>query len=414
MKIKWMRLKGFVAIVIFFSLGLTQTSYVMAFEGGFPSASSSLPRPFLTADGKSRSIQSGGMPFSHMDQTDRLIVKYRDSSLAGAATLGTERIHALNVRAGVALTHLRAMSGNAHLFKLPQRMTHDEAQAIAQKLSEDSEVEYAVPDRLMSPMMEPNDVMYPPQWHFQSPTQENIAGINMPSAWDITTGSNNLVVGVIDTGIVNHVDLQGRIVPGYNFISDPVIAGNGIGRSADAGDLGDWVSDAESADSSSILYGCYVRPSSWHGTHVAGTIGATSNNHDGVAGINWNSKILPVRVLGKCGGYLSDVIDGMRWAAGLSVLDVPANANPARVLNMSLGGFGSCDAAMQGAIDDVIAAGTTVVAAAGNSNDYAESYTPAGCTGVISVAALNHAGGGAYYTNYGHAVKIAAPGREWL
>jgi serine protease len=400
--------------VILFNLGLAQTNFVLAVETGFPGVPSPLLRPFQTSDGKSRIMPSGGMPSRHVEHTDRLIVKYKDSSLAKSTTLANEHVQALSARVGVALTHLRAMSGNAHIFELPQRMTHDEAQAIAQKLIADPSIEYVVPDRLMFPMMTPNDVMYPPQWHLQYSNQENIAGINMPAAWDITTGSSGLVVGVIDTGIVNHIDLQGRIVPGYNFISDPVIAGNGIGRSTDASDLGDWVSAEESSDPSSVLYGCPVTNSSWHGTHVAGTIGANTNNHYGVAGINWNSKILPVRVLGKCGGYLSDVIDGMRWAAGLSVPGIPSNANPARLLNMSLGGSGACDAAMQGVIDDVIAAGTTVVVAAGNGNDYAESYTPAGCTGVISVAALNHEGGGAYYTNYGPAVKIAAPGGEQL
>jgi serine protease len=413
MKTKWMRLRGLISIVILFSLGLAPSNPVLAVETGFPGASSPLPRPFLTVDGERRRMPSGGMPSRHVDHTDRLIVKFKDSSLARAATLGSAHIQALTARAGVALTYLRAMSGNSHVFKLPRRMTHDETQAIAHKLSLDSQIEYAVPDRLMSPMMVPDDVMYPPQWHYQSPDQDNnVAGINLPAAWDITTGSANLVVGVIDTGIVNHVDLQGRTVPGYNFISDPVIAGNGIGRSADAGDLGDWVSVAESSDPASVLYMCPVTDSTWHGTHVAGTIGANTNNHYGVAGINWNSKILPVRVLGKCGGYLSDVIDGLRWAAGLSVLGVPTNSNPARVVNMSLGGYGACDPATQNAIDDVLATGTVIVVAAGNGNDYAARYTPAGCTDVVSVAAVNHAGGGAYYSNYGQDVTIAAPGGE--
>ena len=218
------------------------------------------------------------------------------------------------------------------------------------------------------------------------------------------------MAAVIDTGIISHADLTGRTVSGYNFISDPVMANNGIGRTADPSDLGDWVTSAESADSSSILFGCPVSSSSWHGSHVSGTIGASSNNSLGVAGINWTSKILPVRVLGKCGGFTSDIVDGMRWAAGIAVSGVPSNSNPAKVMNLSLGGHYTCDSTWQNAINDVTAAGATVVVAAGNSNADAAGFSPAGCTGVISVAATNRTGGRSYYSNFGASVKIAAPG----
>ena len=150
--------------------------------------------------------------------------------------------------------------------------------------------------------------------------------------------------------------------------------------------------------------------SSWHGTHVAGTIGAASNNGVGVAGINWASKILPVRVLGRCGGYISDIADGMRWAAGLAVSGVPANANPAKVLNLSLGGYGACDATYQNAVNAIVAAGTTIVVSAGNSNANAANYRPGNCNGVITVAATNRDGGRAYYSNYGSIIEVSAPG----
>ena len=172
----------------------------------------------------------------------------------------------------------------------------------------------------------------------------------------------------------------------------------------------DWITAAES--SSGYFAGCQVHNSSWHGTHTAGTIGAASNNGVGVAGVNWNSKILPVRVLGKCGGYTSDIADGMRWAAGLSVSGVPANANPAKVLNLSLGGYGACDATYQNAVNAIVAAGTTIVVSAGNSNADAVNYRPGNCTGVITVAATNRDGGRAYYSNYGSTVEISAPGGE--
>src|SRR5205823_4685517 len=199
-------------------------------------------------------------------------------------------------------------------------------------------------------MVVPNDTMYGQQWHYF----EARGGINLPPAWDVTTGSASLTVAVVDSGVVPHADLAGRLVPGYDFISDASMSNDGDGRDADARDPGD--------------YGCNGAASSWHGTHVAGTIGAASNNGAGVAGINWSSKILPVRVMGKCGGYTSDIVDGMRWAAGIAVIGVPANANPARVINLSLGSDGACSSAFQSAVNDVIARGTVVVAAAGNSN----------------------------------------------
>jgi serine protease len=145
---------------------------------------------------------------------------------------------------------------------------------------------------------------------------------------------------------------------------------------------------------------------------VAGTIGAASNNGVGVAGLNWVSPIVPVRVLGKCGGYTSDIVDGMRWAAGLAVSGVPANANPARVLNLSLGGSGACGSTYQGAINDINAAGAIVVVAAGNSNANAANHRPANCDGVVTVAATDRDGNRTFYSNFGSVVEISAPGGE--
>ncbi len=352
--------------------------------------------------------------------TNQLIVKYRDSSTIQAAAAGDARaktaafarLNTLSAAAGVTVSHARFMSGNGHVVKLPRLMTITEATTIAKRLKSDSNVEYAEPDILMFPKRVPDDPYYAYQWHYMSPATAP-GGANLPGAWDITTGSSNVVVAVVDTGILpNHPDISGRTVQGYNFISDAIIAGNGVGRSSDPTDLGDWVTAAESADSSSVLYECTVEDSSWHGTHVAGTIGASSNNGIGVAGINWVSKILPVRVLGKCGGYTSDVVDGMRWAAGLDVTGVPTNTNPAKVINLSLGGSGACDTTFQNAINDITTAGTTIVVAGGNEHTDVSNSSPANCSGVISVAAVNRAGARAYYSNYGTGIKIAAPGGE--
>jgi len=215
------------------------------------------------------------------------------------------------------------------------------------------------------------------------------------------------VVAVIDTGIRPHLDLVGRTVAGYDFISNVSIANDGDGRDADPSDPGDWVLAGECGTGST------VRNSSWHGTHVAGTIGALSNNGLGVTGVNWNSRILPVRVLGKCGGLTSDIVDGARWAAGLAVTGVPANANPAKVLNLSLGGSGTCSTTYQTAIDVIVAAGSVFVVAAGNSAVNASGAQPANCKGVITVAANNRGGDLASYSNFSTTlVKISAPGGE--
>jgi serine protease len=396
---------------------------------------------------------------SFSDYTDQLIVKYRNPALARTTVssnelpnaLINERVNTLSAAAGVQLTHFRFMSGDGHVLKLPKWMTLTQAKAIARKLAADPSVEYAEPDRRMFAFLTPNDPQYTNQWNLKTPgTPDNIlGGANLPGAWDITTGSASIVVAVIDTGLRPHVDIDtnildgtGRVVPGYDFVSPDVVlpsqdpvhhgtyfftANDGSGRDSDPSDPGDWITAAE-ADGTDptdgwFFSGCDAEVSSWHGTHVAGIIGANGNNEIGIAGINWNSKILPVRVLGKCGGSTSDVVDGMTWAAGLSVPGAPANANPAKVLNLSLGGVDPCSTTMQNAVNSIIAAGATIVAAAGNHfvqgpppqfGQDASGISPANCNGVISVAATNRVGGRAFYSNFGTIVKIAAPGGEWI
>jgi len=339
--------------------------------------------------------------------TNQIIIKYKATAdISGVkAPAHPDRISRLSAVAGVQLKYFREMSGDAHVLRLPSKLAVSEVSLIAEKLMALGDVEYAEPDRVLRHTATPNDPQYTNQWHYY-----DTWGINAPGAWDITTGSSNVVVAAIDTGITNHADLSGRTLPGYDFISDARVANDGNGRDSDPSDPGDWITLAESV--SGFFQDCDVSDSSWHGTHVAGTIGAATNNGVGVAGINWVSKIVPVRVLGKCGGYDSDIIDGMRWAAGLSVSGVPANPNPAKMLNMSLGGQGACGTAQQTAINEITSHGTTVIVAAGNSNANASGYNPASCNGVIAVAATNRSGNRAYYSNYGTVVDISAPGGE--
>lgn len=339
----------------------------------------------------------------------QLIIQYR-AAATPADVMGAAQIQRLSAAAGVAFTYGRPMAGDAHVVRLPGRTPWAEAQAISERLRALPEVLDVEPDGIrFHATAPPNDPRYNEQWHYAAPAT-NRYGINAPAAWDVTTGSASVVVAVLDTGITGHADFAGRTVPGYDFISDSRVANDGNGRDNDPSDPGDWITAGES--SAGYFQGCQVTQSSWHGTHTAGTIGAATNNGIGVAGINWHSMILPVRVLGKCGGADSDIIDGMYWAAGLSVPGAPANPNPAKVLSLSLGGKAVCSSFYQNAINAILAAGATVVVAAGNSNANAVDYTPANCNGVITVAATNRAGSRAYYSNYGSVVEISAPGGE--
>jgi serine protease len=184
------------------------------------------------------------------------------------------------------------------------------------------------------------------------------------------------------------------------------VSNDGNGRDSDASDPGDWINAGECAPGDPATF----EASSWHGTHVAGTIAAVTNNSSGVAGVAFNAKVVPARVLGKCGGYTSDIADAIVWTSGGTVSGVPANANPAKVLSISLGGGGSCGTTTQNAINSARSRGASVVVAAGNSNANAANFSPANCTGVVTVAATGRNGGKASYSNFGATVEVAAPG----
>jgi len=346
---------------------------------------------------------AGTMPASAQpaqDTTTRLIVKFKPIATAAnagnvAMPLAATQMQGLSIAAGMSLGYVRPMSGGAHVVSLPGAMTNAEAANVAASIMRNSaNIEYAEPDVRMYPMQVPNDPLYANQWHYDISANH---GMNLPGAWDITTGNGTTVAAVLDTGIVPHVDNATGMLSGYDMIADINVSNDGDGRDPDPSDPGDW---------------CGGGTSSWHGTHVAGTVGANTNNNVGVAGVNWNTKILPVRVLGTCGGWSSDAADAIVWASGGTVPGVPANANPADVINMSLGGNGACGATYQSAINTAIGNGTTVVVSAGNSNADAANFQPASCTGVITVAAHNNTSNRAYYSNYGATVEIMAPGGE--
>jgi serine protease len=348
----------------------------------------------------------------NLAQTDRLIVKYKDAvdnakGAVPARALSAAR-EALIARAGqqlgATMRALRATATGADVLQLSRTMSLPEAKALAAELmARDPDVEYAEPDRIMLPLMTPNDPLYTQQWHYYDAT----GGLNLPAAWDKSTGAG-INVAVIDTGYRPHADLTGQILPGYDFIASAAIAADGNGRDSDASDTGDSTTAGQCGGGLPVQ----DDSSSWHGTHVAGTIAAKTNNGVGVAGVAFGAKVVPVRVLGKCGGYTSDIADAIVWASGGAVTGVPANANKARVLNLSLGGSGACDATTQNAINSARSRGAVVVVAAGNSNVNAANASPANCAGVIAVAAVGRNGGKASYSNYGANVDVAAPGGD--
>lgn len=242
----------------------------------------------------------------------------------------------------------------------------------------------------------PNDTLWGDQWALHGEF-----GMDAEEAWVSSEGAG-VTVAVVDTGIRGeHEDLTGQWVGGYDFITDLTTANDGDGADADPSDPGDWTT-TENCDQAG--------PSSWHGSHVAGIIAATKNNSKGVAGAASGAKILPVRALGVCGGSMYEILMGASWAAGLSVSGVPANPNPAKIINMSLGGSGMCPSWVQTIIDEITAAGSLVVAAAGNENFSASVSTPANCNNVLAVASTTNTGNKSSFSNWGSVVGVAAPG----
>ncbi|MES9859308.1 MAG: S8 family peptidase [Candidatus Thiodiazotropha sp. LLP2] len=331
--------------------------------------------------------------------TDQVIVKYKSGANAATSTTTlSERASQFSNSLGISFSHVRSTSHGAQVLKLDAEKTPAEMQEIINKIEQSGDVEYAEPDLIMRPFYTPNDTRYNEQWGYHDQT----GGIRAPAAWDTTQGEG-VVVAVVDTGYRPHTDLMGNILPGYDMVSNSTNAGDGDGRDADATDMGD------------VSPQCNIQQSTWHGTHVAGTVAALTNNSIGVSGTAFKAKVVPVRVLAKCGGYTSDIADGIIWAAGGNVSNVPANQNPAKVINLSLGGESStCPQTYQQAINTARQQGATVVVAAGNETKDVSGFTPANCTGIIAVANSNRQGGRTASSNYGSMIDLAAPGDSIL
>ncbi|MEV5311293.1 S8 family serine peptidase [Streptomyces sp. NPDC052610] len=354
------------------------------------------PAPQAPADLAARTEAAPGVT------AERLIVGYESGASEAKSNKAAEAdAVAKGKKAGERLDFQRRLGTGAALVDLGEDLTKTDVADVIAEYRADPQVAYVVPDRLNKPQADPNDTDYAKQWDLFEAT----AGMNVPGAWNTTTGTG-VTVAVIDTGYVAHSDLAANIVGGYDFIADTAVSADGDGRDSNPADPGDWYNANECGA------GVPASNSSWHGTHVAGTIAAATNNGKGMAGIAYGAKISPLRVLGKCGGYDSDIIDAITWASGGTVSGVPANSNVAKVINMSLGGDGACTSATQNAINAAVNRGTTVVVAAGNDNENVSGHSPGNCNNVISVAATSRTGAKASYSNYGSLVDISAPGGQ--
>ena len=334
--------------------------------------------------------------------TDQFIVHYRATSFSAAAAARSperrerdrQRAERVVSRFGATVAFRRDGHDGSSVFRASRALTPEQIRTLSSEMAAaDAEVLSVEPDLVMLPQWVPSDSQFASQWHYY----EAVGGINLPAAWDRSLGAG-VRVAVIDTGYRPHADLAANIVGGYDFIADTATANDGNGRDADARDPGDWCSSS----------------SSWHGTHVAGTIAAVTNNGLGVAGVAPSARIVPVRVLGTCGGYTSDIAAGVVWASGGTVSGIPANAYPARVLNLSLGGSGACGTTMQNAINSARSRSAMLVISAGNSNTNASNASPANCAGVITVGATTRTGARTSFSNYGSIVDVAAPGADIL
>jgi serine protease len=356
----------------------------------------------------------------------------------GQARTDAGDLAALTQRVGLNVAKSRQLTSSMHVIHLQKTLYGVDVESALSALRADAAVEFAAVDqRRYAHATTPNDPLFRPsanatgQWFMLTPSTltplSDAAATDAVSAWDITKGSTGTVIADVDTGVLfDHPDLLragfgGRLLPGYDFVSQDLnpttgaalgtflIANDGDGWDPDPSDPGDWISASDQANSLFPAKDCPTANSSWHGTRVMGILGALTDNGVGVAGMTWNPYLLPVRALGKCGGYDSDIVTAMQWAAGMSITGVPNNPYPADIINLSLGGgTTTCSTtAYPAVIKTLTDMGVLIVASAGNENGPVD--VPANCTGILGVAGLRNVGTKVGYSSLGPEVAVAAP-----
>ena len=362
--------------------------------------------------------------------TDRIIVKFKNGK-RGILTshINSDKMAKMQSTIHAKLHFKRQMLDGASVFHLEKETPIAEVKAYTKALSLQDDIEYAEPDYRKYPAAFSDEARFNDQWYLHNATSVKVSALNMIDAWAIEDGTSNpITVAIIDSGYLpNTPDLDnqyaaGSALNGYDFISADsagvfVTANDGDGRDTNPEDAGDGFTTTEYFNNSSLL-NCITsnqsdEASSWHGTFVAGIVAAQANGND-IVGVNPNAKILPLRVLGRCGGYTADIADAIRWAAGSAVSGIANNSNVAKVLNLSLGSTNACTNTEQSAIDAAFNAGSVIMVAAGNEGQLASASSPANCNHVMVVSAITQGGAETDYTNYGETVDIAAPGGSGL
>jgi serine protease len=392
-------------------------------------------------------------------QASRLVVGFRATGTAATkvikshsnarvvtitqAQTSASDLASLTLRTAVATAGSRQITPSMHVVFLQKTLYGADVAAVLEWLRADPSVAFADVDERRYAHAMPDDPLFlavagssSGQWYMLTPdtssATSDAAATDAVSAWGITQGSTGTVIADVDSGIrFDHPDLLraglpgvagfgGRLLPGYDFVGQDLnasnsaplgtflIANDGDGWDPDPSDPGDWIDSTDLANTTVFpSSNCSTSNSSWHGTRVMGVLGALTNNNVGIAGMTWNPYLLPVRALGKCGGFDSDIIAAVEWSAGMSVTGVPDNPYPADIINLSLGGTGSCTSSYQNLVTKLTSMGVLVVASAGNENGPVDA--PGNCPGVLAVAGLRNIGTKVGYSSLGPEVGIAAP-----
>lgn len=342
----------------------------------------------------------GNQDWRQREGFDRFIVMFKPGSAARQDANARQRVLDAGARgAGSTARRLLRLAQGSDVVVLSRKLPAADAHAFMNRLRLDPSVQFVEIDRVIRHAVDLDDPLRFYQWNLA----DRYGGINAWPAWDLASAPGKRVA-VLDTGMVAHTDLQ--FFGGYDFVSDLAMANDGNGRDNSPLDPGDWVA----ADACGP--GSPASDSSWHGTLVAGIAAAKGNNGQGIIGIAYGATVQPIRVLGRCGGYVSDLADAITWAAGGTVPGIPVNTQAVTVINLSLNAPGACGATLQAAIDLAVAAGIPVVAAAGNTAEPAAATVPASCNNVIIVGASSRRGDMTTYSNYGDAVDVLAPGGD--